>query len=94
MQCICWMGVTQSLPRQSQTEFGEKLLIKLVCIEACWGSSGNQGENMGSGKLGGPLHQRKEFRMYSVVTGQPLRVWVQRVDTDKAGSGRLFWRLC
>lgn len=48
---------------------------------------------MGSGKLGGPLHQRKEFGMCFVGTGQPLKGWVQRVDTDKSGSERLFWML-
>lgn len=45
---------------------------------------------MGSGKLAGALHMRKGFRMFSVNTGQPLRVWVQSVDIDKAGSGRLL----
>ena len=45
---------------------------------------------MGSGKLGRALHTRKGFRMVSVNAGQPLRVWVQSVDIDKAGSGRLL----
>ena len=31
---------------------------------------------MGSGKLEGALDTRKGFRMVSVNTGQPLRVWV------------------
>lgn len=45
---------------------------------------------MGSGKLEGALDTRKGFRMVSVNTGQPLRVWVQSVPIDKAGSGRLL----
>ena len=45
---------------------------------------------MGSGKPGGTLHMRKGFRMFSVNTGQLLRVWVQSVDIDKAGSGILL----
>lgn len=40
--------------------------------------------------LGGALHIRKGFRMFSVNTGQPLRVWVQSVDIVKADSGILL----